>query len=188
MENISIVIIAENLKHDYSVVNMFQQKLVSFLREKFTIINKIYFFSDGAASQFKNRTNFFFLCQFEEDFGFKAEWHFFATSHGKGPCDAIGGTVKRLASKASLQRPFFNQITNAKQLYDWANSCHSAINYIFCSTEEYEVHFKQFTARTKKIKTISGTQSFHAYIPKSKNQIETKVYSFSTKSNIVKLT
>ena len=30
---------------------------------------------------------------------------FFANSHGKQPCDGIGGTVKRLTAKASLQRP-----------------------------------------------------------------------------------
>ena len=27
---------------------------------------------------------------------------FFATFHGKGPCDRLGGTVKRLAAKSSL--------------------------------------------------------------------------------------
>ena len=34
------------------------------------------------------------------DFGVKAEWHFSATSHGKG----LGGTVKQLTARASLQR------------------------------------------------------------------------------------
>ena len=42
-----------------------------------------------------------------------AERHLFATSHGKGPCDGIGGTVKRLATRASLQRP------HLKKGYDW---------------------------------------------------------------------
>ena len=34
---------------------------------------------------------------------------FFATSQGKQPCDGIGGTVKQLAAKASLQRILQNQ-------------------------------------------------------------------------------
>ena len=42
----------------------------------------------------------------EADFGVPAEWHFSATSHGKGACDGVGGTVKRLAARASLQRPY----------------------------------------------------------------------------------
>ncbi len=45
-----------------------------------------------------------------------AEWHLSATSHGKGPCDGVGGTVKRLAARASLQRPYEKQILTPRQL------------------------------------------------------------------------
>ena len=38
------------------------------------------------------------------DFELQATWNYFANSHGKLPCDGIGGTVKRIAAKASLQR------------------------------------------------------------------------------------
>ena len=31
-------------------------------------------------------------------------WNFFATSHGKGPVDGIGGAVKRYVSTAVKQR------------------------------------------------------------------------------------
>ena len=37
------------------------------------------------------------------DYELKAEWHFFHTSHGKNPCNGIGGTVKHLLARASLQ-------------------------------------------------------------------------------------
>jgi hypothetical protein len=46
----------------------------------------------------------------EEDFGLSAEWHFFTTSHGKGPPVRMGGTEKRLAAKTSLQGMYINQI------------------------------------------------------------------------------
>ena len=36
-------------------------------------------------------------------YNIEAKWVFFATSHGKEPCDGIGGTVKRLVSNAGLQ-------------------------------------------------------------------------------------
>ena len=45
-------------------------------------------------------------CNHEEDFGISAEWHFAASAHGKGACDGLGGTVKRLAARASLQKPY----------------------------------------------------------------------------------
>ena len=58
---------------------------------------KITYFSDGCAAQYKNCKNLINLCYHKEDFGIPAEWHFFATSHGKDPCDGVKGTVKREA-------------------------------------------------------------------------------------------
>ena len=37
-------------------------------------------------------------------------WKQSGTSHGKSACDGSGGTVKRPATKASLERPAHNQI------------------------------------------------------------------------------
>ena len=51
--------------------------------------------SDGCAGQYKNFKNIMNLCNHVNDFGFHAVWLFFATSHGKSPCDGIGGTVTR---------------------------------------------------------------------------------------------
>jgi len=40
------------------------------------LLKKVIYFSDGAASQYKNCKNFSNLCYHEKDFGVKAEWHF----------------------------------------------------------------------------------------------------------------
>ncbi|KAG1662397.1 Ribosome biogenesis protein NOP53 [Nymphon striatum] len=56
---------------------------------------------NGASSQYKNYKNLQNLLKHKEDFGITAEWQFFATAHGKSPCDGIGGTVKRLARAAN---------------------------------------------------------------------------------------
>ena len=62
--------------------------------------------------------------------GIDAEWHFFfATSHGKWPCDGIGGTVKRLAAKDSLQRPYCEQIMTPRQLFQFAEDNISGISF-----------------------------------------------------------
>ena len=61
-----------------------------------------------------------------------------ATSHGKGACDGLGGTVKRLAARASLQRPYDQQIMTPQQLYDWAHSNIQEISFHYCSIEEYK--------------------------------------------------
>lgn len=51
------------------------------------------------------------------DFNFEGEWNFFATSHGKSAAVGIGGTVKQLMARASLHRPFNNQIFSAEAVY-----------------------------------------------------------------------
>ncbi|CAF1620097.1 unnamed protein product, partial [Didymodactylos carnosus] len=58
------------------------------------MINIVY--TDGAASQFKQRYLFQNLTRTVAEHALKLSWNFFATSHGKGVVDAIGGTVKRM--------------------------------------------------------------------------------------------
>jgi hypothetical protein len=67
----------------------------------------------------------------------QAEWHFFATSHGKGPCDGVGGTVKRLAVRASLQRPYNKQIMTPHQLFEFAVSEIPTVKFYYVTIEEY---------------------------------------------------
>jgi len=52
------------------------------------------YFSDGCSGQHKNYKNFLNLTYHKHDFDVDASWVFFATSHGKSPCDGIGGMVK----------------------------------------------------------------------------------------------
>ena len=51
-----------------------------------------------------------------KDFGIKAIWSFFATSHGKSSCNGIGGTIKRLTAIESLQRVCKDQILTAEDM------------------------------------------------------------------------
>lgn len=59
LRHVSYAVISDCLHHDTVAVHLFQKSLISFLKEKFGIFpRKIYCFSDGAASQYKNRKNF----------------------------------------------------------------------------------------------------------------------------------
>ena len=55
------------------------------------------YFSDGAHQQYKNKKKFIILSHHLIDFGVAGEPHFYATGHGKGACDDVGGTLKRIA-------------------------------------------------------------------------------------------
>ena len=82
-----------------------QKRVINDLKHKITGLKQVEYFSDGCSAQYKNRKSFINLCKHKTDFGLDAKWSFFATSHGKQPCDGIGGTVKHLTAKASLQHP-----------------------------------------------------------------------------------
>jgi hypothetical protein len=76
------------------------------------------------------------LCHHEADFGVLAQWHFLATSHGKGARDGVGGTVKRLAARASLQRPHDQQIMTPRQLILIGQL--PATFFQYCSLDDYK--------------------------------------------------
>ena len=179
--HLSYVVISDCLHHDTVAVYLFQKALIAFLKRVLPCYpKKIIYFSDGAASQYKNRKNFINLCNHEADFGIKAEWHFSATSHGKGASDGVGGTVKRLAARASLQRPYDQQIMTPLQLFEWANESISGTIFKYCSTEEYEDVKGQLENRFQNSRTIPGTRKLHSFVPISRDTLNVQVYSFST--------
>ena len=96
---------------------------------------KIHYLSDGSCAQYKNYKNFANLIFHVQDFGITAEWNFFATSHGKNLCDGVGGTAKRLATRASLQRPLDNQILTPYQLFEFASQDISGITSFYVDSE-----------------------------------------------------
>lgn len=186
LKHISYVIISDCLKHDTIAVHCFQRKLLQFLQSKLPVRQLIYY-SDCAASQYKNRKNFLNLAYHEEDFGLKAEWHFFGTSHGKGPCDGVGGTVKRLVARPSLQRPYEGQIQTPQQLYEWAKINIPSVEFAFIRTEEVENEGDFLKDRFELSRQIAGTQKLHAFIPISRSKTELHVKEYSSLQTATKV-
>jgi hypothetical protein len=55
----------------------------------------------------------------------------------KGPADGIGGTMKRLAAKTSLQKVYNNQIQTPHELFSyWCSNMH---NMTFFSIQEEKI-------------------------------------------------
>ncbi len=189
LKHISLVVISDCLTHDTAAVHLFQKQLLAQLCYQLgKKPRKIIYMSDGAASQYKNFKNLLNLCYHQEDFGCPAEWHFFATSHGKGPCDGIGGTVKRLAARASLQRPYNDQIMTAKDLFHFAESNIPSVVIKFSMQAEYESNAEMLQQRFSTGKTIKGTQRLHSFIPTSQTSLDTKEFSHSDESRRVTVT
>ncbi|KAG8239007.1 hypothetical protein J437_LFUL005064 [Ladona fulva] len=130
--------IYECVKHDTVAVHLFLNSLINFLTSSGkVIVRKMIHFSDGAPTHYKNLKNFIKICHHEEDFHISAEWHFFATAQGKGPCDGVHCMLRRLATRASLQHLREGHILTAKYLYEWAKSNIKAMSFSYFSNEDH---------------------------------------------------
>ena len=185
LRNENFVIFSENLKHDSVAVHLFNGILISHLKGKFgDRISKIFYFSDGAVSQYKNKYKLLNLINHKNDFGINAEWHFFATSHGKGACDGIGGTVKRHAYFTSLQKDTDLLLTSPERLFQWAKQFFKKIHFHLCTSEEHEKHREFLTSRFLNAKTIKQTRSFHCYQP-LENKLLCRIFSAHEKATTI---
>ena len=98
------------------MVYLIQKIFLDYIKKILPNVSKIEY-SDGCAAQYKNKYNFANLCMHKRDFGFDAKWIFFATAHGKSPCDGIGGNIKRITAIESIKRINNNQILHPKEMY-----------------------------------------------------------------------
>jgi hypothetical protein len=158
MEGPCFVIISECLYHYTVTVYTFQKQLIAFLKENVPNISKIYYFSNGASAQRKNKSSFIKLCHHNTGFGINAEWYFFfASSHGKGPCDGVGGTIKRLATLPSLHD---HQILTTAQLYSWAKEHIPSIHVQYVCNSEVEQTRHHLKFRFHNTRTVVGPVQF----------------------------
>jgi hypothetical protein len=168
----SFCFLSPELKHNTVMVYTFLSVLIPYLKSLLPKISKIYYFSDGCAGQYKNKFNFSNICFHKSDFGIECEWHFFATSHGKSPCDGIGGAIKRGTTKASLQRPFKDQIITPEQMFEFCKSYFKEIKFFFIRSSDVKEKEAFLETRFEKSLTITGTQKLHKFVPLSYGQIK----------------
>ncbi|XP_044594836.1 uncharacterized protein LOC123272201 [Cotesia glomerata] len=189
LEHKSLAIISDCNNHDAVAVHVFIKLITDYIKDLPERCNKIYYFSDGAPQQFKNFKNFVNLYYHEEDFDIPAEWHFFATAHDKGPCDGIGGILKRFAARASLQLAVDKQITTPIGFFEWASDPDNLPNIMvkFSPIEDYEAAANDLNERFLKTKPIVGTHQIHCVIPDKNGCLIVKNFSNSNEYRICKI-
>ena len=157
----SLCIISDDLTH-VSFVYKVMPESINFIKQKVNPeIEKVHYFSDGCAGQYKNKKYFLNLCLHKMDFNVDCVWNFFATSHGKSSCDGIGGTVKRLATKASLQRLIDNQILNASDIYKFCNDNIKGISFCIVNDDTMNNICTSLVERFQAVTTVPSTRSYH---------------------------
>ena len=106
------------------------------------------------------------LCNHYNDFNLSAEWIFFATSHGKSPCDGIGGTVKRCVDRSSNQS-LDSPINTPKLMYEYCNNKIVNISFYFLDIDYIINHINTYKLeeRYNTCNKCSGIRSHHSFVP-----------------------
>ncbi|KZR97051.1 Cc8L18.2-like protein, partial [Daphnia magna] len=96
--------------------------------------------------------------------------HFWATCHGKNACDGVGGTVKRLARRASLQ---LSLILTPLDLYNWAVDNIPGIEFVYVTKYIIAADAERLSNKLNSVKlAITGTQKYHFYEQISKGVLQ----------------
>ena len=172
-----LCVISDDLDHDTSFVNKLQELVCDYIKREMPEITSIEYWSDGCAGQYKSFKNMMNLCLHKEDFGLEATWYFFATSHGKSPCDGIGGTVKRKIARTSLQRPVSDQILTFAAVEKFCSESLTSITFFSIYKNEMVPVRERLNKRYLNGDTIPGTRSCHQFEPVSSNVIRAKQLS-----------
>ncbi|ROL53454.1 Beta-galactosidase-1-like protein 2 [Anabarilius grahami] len=176
-------IVSDRLEHDKRSVAAFLTKIVEDIQEEHPAVRVMHIFSDGAASQFKNKFIWCFLSTtFKELFpSLRVQWHFFATIHGKGAVDGVGATVKRAVNADVLGRQAI-LVTDAASFVDSARkSCPNTKIKLIASTEITDfIEHHRLIDRWASTTPVSGTH----IEPVSWGEVRHKIYSEAEQSGV----
>lgn len=179
----SFAIVSDVLRHDKYAVFACLKKIIMSLTDQVQELKTIKIFSDGAASQFKNRFTLSNLCFMPKDFGVQGEWNFFATSHGKGAVDGVGAVVKRAVWSQVKQRKA--EINDARDFVWAASNVVKNINIMHLSEDEIDANRVMLDNRWDFALGINKVQSHHYF--KGYNQ-EDLIMGLTFKSKPTKCT
>ena len=151
------VIASDDLNHGKETVVSYIDHLLDTLP---ATVKCISIWSDGPSLQFKNRFVVAAISSLQEKHKINIIWNYFATSHGKGPVDGIGGSVKRQV---------WMDVSNRKSMVTDATS--------FCATAKQVSNVDVVEMKTDEIKErnanlqlkevfddaplVKGIKSFH---------------------------
>ena len=174
----SYVVISDELTHDKYAVCAYNAAILADAN-KGDEINNLHMFTDGAASQFKNRYTLSVLLDPKALHPnlCNMDWSFFGTAHGKGPVDGVGGTVKRTVWRRILQRRAI--INSAEEFAGVARECCPNIRILFVSKKDTEKVKECLDEKWLKqpVNSIPGTQALHYAVAISASDLQVQPVS-----------
>ena len=105
----------------------------------------------------------------------------------------MGGIVKQLAARSSLQRPTDQQITTAEELFHWAEGAFHNVQFQYVTREEVREEVREeeklLQDRIEAAVTVTGTQKFNSFLPVlgCQDKFNVCVYSNEETGRVVKV-
>ena len=100
-----------------------------------TVVEEI-IFTDGPSSEFKNKYAMKLLYSLSQKYKRNFAWKYFATSHGKGVVDGVGGRAKSLVRQKSMSKSGKQVVHNSQDFFEVALSVMSSTTVLHISQEE----------------------------------------------------
>ena len=137
-------------------------KLIQYIKENILPdLSEILYVTDSPFHQYRNKFIFSEIVNHDSHHGCKARWLFFEAGHGKGPCDGLGGTVKRLADQSVRSKG--TRILDAQSFFQWATQANHKVKYLWYGKEE--VMAKKAEMEEVNPLSIPGTGKCHSARP-----------------------
>nr|XP_047129202.1 uncharacterized protein LOC124809267 [Hydra vulgaris] len=96
-----------------------------------------------------------------------------------------GGTVKFLATLASLQRDMDNHFLSPQTMYKYCNENIEGINFIYISSEDLTLVRTALNERLDTANTIPGTRSYHQFVPLGHQKMGTTLCSVDEEFDLI---
>jgi len=158
---VTFTTISPSRRHDPPAIWAHLDPVLDMVRERHPDINRLHVFSDGPATQYKQKGNFYLLSQEPFKKGFQAvSWNFFEASHGKGAPDGVGGTLKRSADRIVKHG---EDIPNAETMFHELKKSGTSVELFLVGEEEVEKKGQEMLDGPQLV-PVKGTMKIHQVI------------------------
>ena len=164
----SFVVVSDEMSHSASTVLSFLDAIMPEIKALDSEVQMIHYWTDSPSSQYRNKIIFDAVANHDTIYGCKARWNYFEAGHGKGPCDGLGGTAKRMADQAMKSGKVV--IQDAAGFMFWAqNSSMKAVKFIYVDSTECQLMSENI--KKQEFKPVKGTMKIHAVVGMGNSQI-----------------
>ncbi|CAI5695050.1 unnamed protein product [Oreochromis niloticus] len=156
-------------RHDPPAIWAHLDPVLDMIRERYPLIKHLHVFSDGPATQYKQKGNFYLLSKEPFKKGFKnISWNFFEASHGKGAPDGIGATLKRSADTIVRHG---GDIPNAEAMFHKLRDMGTSVELFFVGEDDVERKVKEIIDGPTLV-PVKGTMKIHQVLSFSPGTIK----------------